>query len=689
MIKTKGTGEVLRMVLAGSSAMMAIMAAAPASAQTDSPPQNVATATPAANIVVTASKRAASLDEIDGAVSVRTGAELEQRGINDVSELEKVLPGLMVRSRGNRAYSNLTIRGISSPDFYGPSTVVYVDGVAQSPAFLTQGLMDVQQVELLRGPQGTLYDRNAVGGVINITSKQAREDRFNAEIGLSTRDAEGSVAGTLVLDQDRLFLDAGVRLHRFNGRIDDASTGEQDINWSRSAIGRLALRYRPSDSDFGATLALSGELLKSREEIYLLDSEIANQRYFSALQGLLPLLDRQAGTASLSLDHDLDGAVITSTSALQYVDMVRNISGMAFPETDRTFTQELRVASTGDHALSYVAGVYFLDEKFERGAQGYPGYYGDSTNVLNKTSAAAFGEATLDLSSALSLTAGLRFSYDKASIDFARQAPSGFAFTGEEDYTSVQPKLSLGYQLESGRLYALVARGYKPGGFNQAVTTPADAEAYDPETSWNYEVGGHVAFLDGAARLSAAAYYQEARDKQIYVGPVGVQVLRNMGTSESMGLELELNLQPVKRFGLDASLNWGRSEFKRFIDPFTGIDYSGNRIPYAPDVTGRVQARVDLAQWNDMRLTLIGGTSVTSRVWFDEANSLGQDTTALFDAAIEFAGPAGVSIRVYADNITDKLYREVTFNYRTLGAEDYRSIVPNGRLVGVAVRYGF
>lgn len=124
-------------------------------------------------MVISASKRDQLLNQIDAAVSIKTGEELERAGVRQVADLEKVFPGLIIRTRGNRAYANISMRGVTSPDFYNPAVQIYIDGVPQDVAVMTQQLQNIQHVELLRGPQGTLYGRNAHGGVINIITNKA------------------------------------------------------------------------------------------------------------------------------------------------------------------------------------------------------------------------------------------------------------------------------------------------------------------------------------------------------------------------------------------------------------------------------------------------------------------------------------------------------------------------------------
>ena len=123
-------------------------------------------------ITVSANKRPETYGRVNASLTIRTAEELAAAGVTRVQDLEKVVPGLVIRMRGNRAYTSFSMRGASAPDFYNPAIQVYVDGIPQDPAYFTQALLDVERVEVLRGPQGTLYGKNAQGGIINVITRQ-------------------------------------------------------------------------------------------------------------------------------------------------------------------------------------------------------------------------------------------------------------------------------------------------------------------------------------------------------------------------------------------------------------------------------------------------------------------------------------------------------------------------------------
>ncbi|GGF70009.1 TonB-dependent receptor [Azorhizobium oxalatiphilum] len=648
-------------------------------------------------VTVTAGKRAQELEKVDGAVSARSGEELQQAGVTTVADLEKVFPGLVIRTRGNRAYANITVRGMSSPDFYNPTVQVYVDGVPQQPSAFTQPLLDVERVEFLRGPQGTLYGRNAYGGVINIITRKAETGRLAVTLNGANLEAGGELVGTVPLVPHSTWLDVGVKAERAFGSISDVSTGANNVDTATDMIGRVALRYAPQGGIFDGSLVVSREHTRSREEIYLLDSKINNREYYSATQGPVPLLDRTVTTIAATGNWQLGDVKVTSVTSYQDVDMTRDIAAgpgllMSFPETDRAISQELRAAYDAGGPLAIVGGLFYQNDRFTRNAQGYAGFYGDSDNVVKTDSYAAFGEATWHITDRLDLTGGLRLSYDETSIDFTRYGSNYFgyyagSFSNSADFTGTTPKISLGYQLtDTTRVYGLISKGYKPGGFNHAVTYPDDANAYDPETAWNYEVGVRTATPDRRIELSTSLYYINSDNKQIYVGPVGFQVIRNVGKAESTGVEVEARWKATDRLSFGATATYGRSTFTDYVDPTTGTSYNGNTLPYAPNATANLMARYAFDQ------TLINGTIAAegavhyvSKTYFDEANTLSQPDYTTVDASLELAWNSGVSFKLFASNIFDETYR--TYSYAS-GANVF-SNVAQGRLVGIELRGAF
>jgi pesticin/yersiniabactin receptor len=650
-------------------------------------------------IFVTSTKREQALDKVDAAISARSAEDLQKAGVTKVQDLDKVFPGLEIKPRGSQAYPDVSIRGVTSPDFYSPSVQVLVDGVPQDPTYFTQDLLNVERVELLRGPQGTLYGANAYGGVINIiTRKPDDTTRTHVEATVSNiyQETQGTVSGPLA--PGTLFGELSVGLGRELGAIDDLRTGESDIDDSSDRNARVKLRYAPSGSPWDVTFSAQHEERNSNEEVAL--ASIHDKSFDSALFGH-PYYDREVNTLTLSASYDFGDGKLTSITAFQDRTLDRLAYQLYQPEEQQTLSQEFRYAfGENGGPWSGVVGAFFQDTDFTRETGVFETAFGPtigaSENGIVSTSYALFGEATYKLTDSVDITSGARFSYDKSEIAFDRGAvPLPFypalAFQEEADFTAISPKAAIGWQVdEHNRVYALVSRGYKPGGFNHTVTSAEDAEAYDPETSTNMEIGWKASLLDDRVQLRTAAYAIYAQGKQIYVSAadptsaaLGLLVLRNLGDARRTGVEAEVTAKPFDAMRVTAGATYGKSVFVDAVDPITGADYDGNRLPYAPDFTAKATFEYFLPKFGlPGDISLRGGVRYYSESFFDPANTLRQGGYPLFDAAIDWRLEKGLEVSLFADNIADKEYRTYSFS----GGGTAFSTIGDGLVVGLRAR---
>jgi len=651
-------------------------------------------------MTVIANKRAQALQDVDGAITVKTAEELEQAGVTRVDDLEKVFPGLTIRNRGNRAYADLSVRGISSADFYNPSVQIFVDGMPQDQTYITQQLVNVERVEFLRGPQGTLYGRNAYGGVLNIITRQP-QNRMTAELGweLSNGEQRSDLVASAPLVEGKLYGEVAMRWSKELGSIDNKSGMESEFDEGLSRQGRVKLRYAPEGGPLDVTVSAQRETLRSSDEVYVSEADLSRSSFTNTSFGSQMTYERNVNSYGLSVNYDFGGAELSSVTALQDRSMPRimltpsNLMGLGlasqyhYHEEQDTLSQELRLAFGEGARLSGVVGAYYQDTEFRRMQPAIAAYgMAASRNDVTTASYAAFGEATYGLTDALDLTGGLRFAREEAEVDYA----GAFAFKAEDSFDDVSPKLALGYELAPrSRLYASVARGFKPGGFNHTVSNSNDRIPYNSETSINYEIGWRSSLVDGKLDLSAAAYFIQSQDKQFYVGNPGSQVLRNVGDTESRGLELDVSVYPLEGLSLTAGANIGQSTFQDARDPFTGVSYDGKTVPYAPDQTYSLSARYILPQVvlpGD--LSLRGAGRYYSETFFNEANTLKQDGYGLLDASLDYETDDGLTLSLFVDNITDELYRTYSV-YFGANSTDARSSLGEGRVIGVSGKMRF
>ena len=690
-----------RFGLARSSSVVAILLAAlsaPAGAQESDPDAADGNVAPGAPVTlqpleVTANKRSQDLSDVDGTVSVRTGEELKEAHVTQVQDLERVFPGLVIRNRGNRAYASTSVRGITSPDYYNPAIQVYVDGVPQSANYFTQELIDVERVELLREPQGTLYGRNAHGGVLNIITRKPDNDyhaRLGGTVANKEYDSDLNLSGPIA--KDLLFADIDLHWGKELGQNDDIATGDDDFDDSNTIVGRAKLRLAPKDGPLDVSVSYQHDRLKSHEELYQSAEQHDDHEYNSALQGY-PEYKRTVDTFALNGTYDFGPAQLTAISSYQEDDLSpRWISGLNTPEYQDTFSQELRVNFELGDSWSGIVGGYFQRTDFHRDTPSVlGGALGASRNQVDTQSYAAFGELTWSITSAVDLTAGLRWSREEAKIHYRRDPGLPLEFESEDSFEDISPKVSAGWEfLPQQRLYAVISRGFKPGGFNHAlgltVATSDDGIAYDSETSNNFELGWRGTLFDGMLDANLAGYYILTQDKQIYVGTLPNMVLRNAGDAQSYGIEASARVTPDDSWTFDFGATIGRSEFTDARDPITGVSLKGKRVTYAPDQIYQASAsyRLPVEPIEGDVLFRVAGSYV-SRTYFDEANTLSQGGYGLLDASIDLNLDVGVNLSLFANNLTDVQYK--TFSYAS--GTDILSNYNEGRVFGLSGSVGF
>ncbi|NYZ13883.1 TonB-dependent receptor [Azospirillum sp. RWY-5-1] len=352
-----------------------------------------------------------------------------------------------------------------------------------------------------------------------------------------------------------LYGDVALRWSRELGSIDNLSTGEKDADEATSRLGRLRLRYAPAGGPLDIMLTVQRETLDADDELYVNDAMIRDRDFVNGAFGSQMHYERDVNSYALTVAYDLDGITLNSVTAWQDRDMPRLLvtppayrsfgadPGYLFEEEQRGVSQELRLSFGEGRRLGGVGGLFVQDIDFTRREPALAFIdRSESENHVDTRSHAVFGEATYAVTEALDLTAGARFAHEEVTADDA----GTFSYRASADFSGVSPKLALGDRIDpDNRVYALISRGFKPGGFNRTVSSTNDSVPYDSETSTNDEIGWRGSMFDGVAELTAAAYLIKTRDKQFYVGLPGFQVLRNIGDAESRGVELNADLHPA------------------------------------------------------------------------------------------------------------------------------------------------
>jgi len=535
-------------------------------------------------VVVTAQKRAENLQDVPVSVTALSGQSLTERGVTNVIGLNNLAPGLRVSSADAAANPKIFIRGVGLSDFNPNSSSgvgIYVDGVyVSSPLAQMAGFFDIGQIEILRGPQGTLYGRNTNGGAVNVTTKrptQALTAEASAEyatydaVNLTGAVGGGVIPGVLAVRAAGQFVDDGG--HTYN-RV----TGH-DVNDTRYWALRLSALYTPTE-DIEALFQVNrfanrGDATQPQHRaLFPLtaaatgpDGFCAPAAYGTAQCGdLFGYVDTDGDDRALDANLegkdkiDLFGASANVTWDLGKVSLVsvtayswahRN----AFENTDvnpaqmleinylarqRQFTQELRLQSSDPGArLKWVLGAYYMDETVKDAStqdvlRDLRPLFPDGFSLENSVAAfsypytqktrsyAAFGQADYQVTDRLTATVGLRYSADDKSFDYRSQAEGGLfvLLTSNQDktFSAWSGRLGLRYALtDDVSAYATYNRGFKSGGFFGGLATrPEELIPYDNEQLDAYEVGLKSELFDRRLRLNLSAFYYDYQDQQVF-----------------------------------------------------------------------------------------------------------------------------------------------------------------------------
>ena len=616
-----------------------------------------ATAAPAAQeieeVVVTAQKREQSIQDIPFSITALSADAIETRDIKDISSISSLVPNLQIsQTPGNNSAAQIAIRGgvTINPALTWETTVgMYIDGVYVGK---TQGsvfdVLDIERIEVLRGPQGTLYGRNTLAGAINLVTKgPSGELRGKIRAGTGNFGATTYAASVDLPAWGPVRVNLAARHEERDGWVDVASpagfpassTGELnnlDSDAFRAAIdidlgdrGLLSYRFDHSERDQNAAhsqlfrldfdfgLPLLPFLSRDRQENAAVDGPSFEQ---SEVTGHSLTLD-------LKLTEQLDLRSITAYRELEWSDGL-DLDGTPIDvaHTQRisdydSFSQELQLVGQAG-AVNYVFGLYYFeDDGFTDNPQRFFGAFGpfglSFTSRYGSTTEAwaAYFQGDYAITDRLTLTAGLRYTDEEKDIErelgipgLPRTIPAGT--NADTSFDDITPTVSLTWAAsDQTSLFIRYAEGFKSGGFNgEAQTVAETVRPYDSENVRSFEAGIKGRWLDGRLRASAAAFYNEHEEMQLSVftaqGAAGSSV-RNAGEATISGVELEATLQVHPGLSVSAGYGYLDPDYDEFLDCGGGVDVSNNRaFPHAPEhsINATLDATVHEGSWGELRL---------------------------------------------------------------------------------------
>lgn len=569
-----------------------------------------------AEIVVTAQKRAEPLQKTPLSIVALTSADLERKGISDLTDLRSQVPALQVTPHPNSATTaRVFLRGVGNNDdqiTVDPSVAVYLDGVYVARGQgLAAEIAEVQRIEVLRGPQGSLYGRNATGGAINYITRKpvlgefhARQtfalgnyDQFRSRtsVNLPVGDSLAVELAYLHSEKDGFVRNLGTGVSRFGDQKRDAYRAS--VLWQPSAD--IELRYAYDRSEIADTPA------------YMVLAP------FHPAQATRPTSGSPAVRGLQANDVTAQGHGLTASWAASATLTLKSITGYrklanftnqnyltgalgpfpvfvtAFDQTQRQWSEELQaVGSALDSQLEYTLGAYFFDERASSFDSTVPTGRPTSlrTATVHNRAWALYGQATWRPSSVegLYLTGGLRWSRDERAATLAQSSvalngtvtvrPQG---RGDNTFSDYSPSVIVGYQANRDvNLYAKWSRGYKSGGYNLRASTIARfAEGYGPERLDSFEVGVKSSWLDNRLRANIALFRANYRDIQVNIqsdpSNPAVTDIFNAGQAHIQGLELDLTAKPTRSLTFNASYAYLDAGYRRITDQITGANIAG------------------------------------------------------------------------------------------------------------------
>ena len=665
-------------------------------------------------VVITAEKRSMKQINVPAAITSVSATKIERDRIESVRDLSARIPNLFMPQYGSKLTAPVYIRGIGSR-INSPSIGLYVDNVAyfEKSAFDID-LYDVKRIEVLRGPQGTLYGRNTMGGIINIITRDPgniSSTRLYAGTGnYGTQQYKFGHAEPLI--KNKLFLSVDGNYRSKNGYYTNEFFNKS-LDPMHSGGGRIKLDFKPSKT-FSLQFLSGGEISNEGGYPYGIMTD----------QGSLPVLsydhkstyDRKMLNNSLRLEKNFNGFNLISVTGLQLMKDNQDIDQDFTPadllvvkqdQDQNLLTQEFNISSKEGKSLQWIGGFYGFYQKMDRvvdvayGADGVVKYHLPGAMSLEKTylmdnqGAAVFGQATYNdlLINGLDITAGLRYDLEKDKLDYnydrtvLGNTSNADKFNHSLSFNELMPKFALKYHWGQNIMqYASISRGYKSGGFNSTIERPED-ESFDSEYSWNYETGLKSDFLHNQLTATLAFFYIDWTNQQVYqTVPSGKgSMLKNAGKSKSLGFETEISARPVKNLITSFAMGYTAATFVNYSENAT-TDYSGNYIPYVPRYTYSLDAtyRIPFAGSMMQSLVINGSCNGVGKIYWDEENQLAQNPYGLLSARISMDF-GYVGFAVWSKNMLDQQY--TSFQFSALGNNYAQPGIP--RTYGMSVSAKF
>ncbi|MGE4268343.1 MAG: TonB-dependent receptor [Deferribacterales bacterium] len=662
-------------------------------------------------INVTAGKRTEDAQQVAVPMNVMTDTFIQDAGMNKVSDVGRYVPNVVIDSNWGLNQTWIVSRGMTSNEYLATTPMVLnVDGLPSDSNYgYNFTFEDIERIEVLRGPQGTLYGKNAMSGVINVVTKQPA-DVYTGSIGFTVEERDTfktKFALSGPIKKDKLYFGISGGYAQTDGYIEDHTPGgEKDIAGSKKYFYSAKLRATPTQNS-DITLKYAHDKATGNNPPLVFSDSHTYDVYTGYTKDQYDDSQSSTDVLLLNMRFAMDNFNIESITSYKNVDTDEtNLMGYQYGYAYLvgiqdfelpTYTQELRISSTGKSRIKWLGGLYYDNSKMDVNKfsnildMGSVNYTYNYMPEIDSETTAAFAEATIPLfSDEFALTLGGRYEKTEREMDYRLEmlmngsALSDDSYSVDKNWSAALGKIALTYKpADNLNFYALISQGYTPGGFNYS-TSDKDYADFNETKSVNYEIGVKSKFMDNRIMLNANVFHTEYDDLQVLetLYASNIVVIKNAGKAHTTGIETDFAARVAK--GLDIFATAGLTEAKYDDFVVDSIDYDGKYMVGAPKFTGTA----GVSYRHSSGLVGIFDIKHTGKTYYTKSNSSDktEDSYEILNVKAGYESEKGYDIYLFVRNLTDREYFTWMRDGGTGTAFNYMG---EPRTVGMEVTYRF
>lgn len=663
-------------------------------------------------LTVTAEKRTSNIQDVGISITAFSEDDLNNAGIIDFKEAARFSPNVYIKD------SLVVIRGMSQVYCSKtPGVGIFQDGISM-PVGVVGGmdnsdLFDIERIEILKGPQGTLYGKNSEAGVVNIITKEPGNEYsgklfseyswYDTEYGNSYGYIGGGTLNYPVV-KDKLFLRIAGKWRDYGGFVKNIYNNDEEASGNETLNGRMSIKWKPVDR-WDISL-LSDKMYRdySMADFKYINGDFYEGRHRVSYNGPYDTGENKNEGQTIKVEHKGKKVNFLSLTGRRYYENTYAVDfdltsawDMVSEYKDETtdLSQEFRISSVEENDdFKWLVGLYAFDEDMEvyQSKLWKPEI---RSNEIENKGYAFFGQGTYSFFERLHLTAGLRYDYidSEGTQDF--ETSKGVSIYGEDfENSEILPKIAVSYDFSDKIMgYTSFAKGYLPGGYNSKWATAKNNLMYDAEYNQNYEIGLKCTLFDKRLVGNISAFYIEMDDKQVAEwdassGVVGVNMIKNAANAHSQGLEFDLKARPMQ--GLDFMLgvgfieaeidDWTATEYDWSSGKIVKYDYSGKKLPNIPSYTFNIGVQYRSRSGLFCRGDLLG----TGDMYSDSKNSAKEGEYKLVNLRFGYESE-NFDIVLWCKNFFDEEYLKERF----AGMGDHQGLEGKPRMIGTSFTYRF